>query len=229
MNVLWKEAEEAFDKNIQIEWKANNAPVKVLGHAKKFYCIGVGTDAAVFCHIQYPEYAFKVYAPEAVSKKEVEREVYRKIRKSIYFPECFGSGTNFIGLSRESGKTLHECLLEGIHIPGRVIEDVDHARAYIRTLGLNPRDIHHKNVLLKDGRAKLLDVSEYVKQGNDKRWEHLKQAYDQFYPMVDRRKVPLWVLGAIKKWYKRSGPSFSVDEFGKRMIQLLHKDKNNSF
>ena len=37
----------------------------------------------------------------------------------------------------------------------------------------------------KNGRAKIIDVSEYVQPGNDLRWEHLKKAYDQYYHLIE--------------------------------------------
>ena len=60
--------------------------------------------------------------------------------------------------------TLFDCVLQGIHIPEQVINDVEDAREYVRNKGLNPRDIHLKNILLQNGRAKILDVSEYISQ-----------------------------------------------------------------
>ena len=59
------------------------------------------------------------------------------------------------------------------------------AREYVRQKGLNPRDIHLKNIFLQNGRAKIIDVSEYVQPGNDLRWEYLKKAYDQYYHLIE--------------------------------------------
>ncbi|MCB8817474.1 RIO1 family regulatory kinase/ATPase domain-containing protein [Desulfosporosinus shakirovi] len=87
----------------------------------------------------------------------------------------YGRGFDFLVIRFEEGITLYDCLLKGIHIPKQVIEDVDNAINYVLGKGLNPRDIHLKNILLQEGKAKLLDVSEYMKPGNDKRWEYLKE------------------------------------------------------
>lgn len=83
-------------------------------------------------------------------------------------------------------------------MPEQVILDVEKAREFVRSKGLNPRDIHLKNVLMQDGRAKVLDVSEYVKEGDDKRWEHLVWAYHTFYSGISEVKVPSWILDTIK-------------------------------
>jgi hypothetical protein len=220
----WEQAEEAI-KRIQIEGKANNEPVTVSGYAEGLYCIGIGTDAAVFRYVPTPSYAFKVYAPQAISKKTVEQGVYRRLGSNRYFPRCYGAGDNFLVLSFESGTTLYDCLLQGIHIPRQVVDDVNDAQGFARDLGLNPRDIHLKNVLLQEGRAKLLDVSEYIQPGNDRRWEHLVRGYDEFYPLIDGKQIPLWILETVRKWYNRmDSASFTVDEFGKRIMQLFFKD-----
>jgi hypothetical protein len=226
MTSEWKQAEKALNQ-IQIESKANNEPVTVSGHAEGLHCIGIGTDAAVFSYIHAPKYAFKVYTPEALPKKNIEKGVYARIGASSYFPACYGAGENYLALSFETGITLYDCLLQGVPIPNQVISDVDDAREYVRSVGLNPRDIHLKNVLLQKGRAKLLDVSEYIKPGNDQRWEYLKRGYDEFYPLIEGKQIPAWILETIKKWYNRmDAASFTVEEFGKRMTHLFFKDSN---
>ncbi|WP_162927771.1 hypothetical protein [Bacillus sp. Y1] len=55
---------------------------------------------------------------------------------------------------------------------------------------MNPRDIHLKNILLQNGRAKVINVSEYMNKGNDHRWEDLKKAHDEFYPLIAGKAVP---------------------------------------
>ncbi|MFC4768086.1 serine/threonine protein kinase [Effusibacillus consociatus] len=217
----WNWAEGALNQ-IQVLAQEDNAPVIVLGSAEGLRCIGIGTDAAVFRHQELPEYAFKVYTAEAEAKKTVEEQVYSKLDESPYFPKCYGAGKNYLVLSYEPGVTLYDCLLQGIHIPRQAIDDVEEARKYVRSVGLNPRDIHLKNILLQDGRAKLLDVSEYVKPGNDRRWEHLLWGYEQFYPLIDGVKVSSWVLDTVKNWYKKMDTAtFAIEDFGKRISQLF--------
>lgn len=173
-------------------------------------------------HEAVPEYAYKVYTLEAVSKKETEAAVYNRIADSPYFARYYGSGSNFIVLSFESGLNLYDCLLQGIPVPPEVIQDVDQARNEIRSLGLNPRDIHLKNVLLQNGRAKVLDVSEFMKEGNDQRWDHLMWAYEHLYPFIEGKQVPSWMLETVKSWYSRvDNAGFAIEEFAKQTAQLL--------
>jgi hypothetical protein len=209
---------------ITVSSNPNNDPVTITGHADGLKCIGVGTDAAVFQHTFAPNFAFKLYAIEKVSKIKVEETVYQQLGHSPYFSTCFGATDRYLVLSYEEGPTLFDCLLQGIHIPKQVVIDVEDAREYVRKKGLNPRDIHLKNIILQNGRAKLLDVSEYIHPGNDYRWEHLKEAYDQYYHLVDGKSVPYWLIETIRKWYKQMNHSFSsYEEFMSFVLKLIKK------
>ena len=121
---------------------------------------------------------------------------------------------------------LFDCILEGIHIPEQVIHDVEEAREYARSKGLNPRDIHLKNILLQNGRAKIIDVSEYTRSGNDFRWEHLRKGYEQYYHLIDGKSVPFGLVETIRQWYNRRGKSSSsYEEITKPILKLLFKNR----
>ncbi len=207
-----KEAEQL--KDIRVAASPDNEPVTIIGIADGFRCIGVGTDAAVFQSLTRPEYAFKIYAEGKTDKLEAEAAVYAQIGEAPYFSRCFGKTDHILVLKYEAGPTLFDCLLQGIYVPEQAILDVEQAREFIRQIGLNPRDIHLKNIVLQDGRAKLIDVSEYIKPGNDFRWEHLKKAYTEYYSLIDGKPVPFWLLDTIRKWYHQwHRYSASFDEF----------------
>lgn len=213
MEQEWQMAAHAL-AGIKVMANPDNEPVTIEGVAEGLRCVGVGTDAAVFQPLSAPDYAFKLYAEGKKDKLQAEAEVYRKLGASPLFTACFGATDRFLVLKFEEGPTLFDCLLQGIHVPEQVIRDVEEARGYVRGKGLNPRDIHLKNILLQDGRAKLLDVSEYIKPGNDFRWEHLKKAYEEYYPVFDGKPVPFWLLDTIRKWYHHwTRYSASFDEF----------------
>lgn len=216
--------------NISISSNPNNEPVSIVGDSDHLKCVGIGTDAAVFQSIEVPAYAFKMYANDKIEKIHIEKKVYERLGDSPYFSSCFGDKDNYLVLSFEEGTTLYDCLLEGIPIPKQVIEDVDHAREYARQKGLNPRDIHLKNILLQNGRAKIIDVSEYVQPGNDLRWEHLKKGYDHYYPLIEGKKVPLQLIEKIRKRYNDRGkksPTFEafMDHTTRLLQRLGHKKK----
>jgi predicted Ser/Thr protein kinase len=207
---------------LKIQANRENEPVLVKNHPDGLQCIGVGTDAAVFRYIYAPSYAFKVFADDKKSKMDMEQQVYMHLGDTHYFPTCYGSGSNYLVLSFEKGITLYDCLLKGIHIPKQVIQDVEDARKFVYSKGLNPRDIHLKNILMHENRAKLLDVSEYRKPGNDMRWEYLKKGYEQYYHLIDGKAVPLWIVETVKRWYNQSKHSaFDFQEFVQKLVKLF--------
>ncbi|MDQ1002069.1 hypothetical protein QFZ28_002469 [Neobacillus niacini] len=199
---------------ISISSNPNNEPVSIHGSSDHLRCIGIGTDAAVFQSLENQAYAFKMYADDKIDKIQLEKKVYELLGDSPYFSTCFGFKDNYLVLNFEEGITLYDCLLQGIPIPKQIIKEVDHAREYARQKGLNPRDIHLKNVFLQNGRAKIIDVSEYVQPGNDLRWEHLKQAYDHYYHLIEGKPIPLRLMEMIRKRYnQRNHYSTLAEEF----------------
>ena len=204
---------------IEVTANGDNEFVTIKGTSDKLQCIGVGTDAAVFRFPDAPQYAFKVFSSDELEKIEIEKAVYSKLGHSAYFPACYGSELNFLVISFEEGITLYDCLLKGISIPKQVIHDVENARDYAVNRGLNPRDIHLKNILLHEGRGKLLDVSEYMKQGNDYRWEHLKEGYKEHYHLVDGKAVPRWIIEIVRKRYNQAKHcNFNFQDFFQELI-----------
>jgi len=221
MNEAWICADKDL-ANISIISNPNNEPVSIHGSSERLKCIGIGTDAAVFQSVEYPAYAFKIYANDKIDKIQIEKKVYELLGESPYFSTCFGAKDHYLVLSFEEGITLYDCVLQGIPIPRQIIQDVDDAREYARPKGLNPRDIHLKNVLLQNGRAKIIDVSEYVLPGDDLRWEHLKKAYEQYYPLIEGKPVPLKLVELVRKMYNQGNHAFApIEDFISNHYKLL--------
>lgn len=219
MEQEWKQAASALSE-ISVSANPNNEPVTISGIPAEMRCVGVGTDAAVFQSLRAPDVVFKVYAEEKKEKVETEAAVYKQLGESEFFPICYAAVDNYLVISFEEGITLFDCLLQGVRVPEQAIQDVEAARKFVREKGLNPRDIHLKNILLKDGRAKIIDVSEYVMPGNDFRWEHLKKAYEEYYSIIDGRPMPFWLLETIRKWYNQwNRYADSYDEFMKHVYR----------
>ncbi|MDQ0231848.1 serine/threonine protein kinase [Metabacillus malikii] len=203
---------EKLLSNIKVISNPNNKPVTILGGSEELRCIGVGTDAAVFQYVNEPEYAYKLFAEDKKWKIPLEAKVYEELKGSPFFSICYLATDSYLVLSYESGKTLYDCILDGTPIPAQVIDDVEAAISYARERNLNPRDIHLKNIFLENGRAKLIDVSEYVNEGNDYRWEHLKKAYDEFYELIKGKQVPQMMLDWIQSEYNERQYD-SMDQF----------------
>lgn len=146
--------------------------------------------------------------------------MYQVLEGSSYFSKCHAANDRYLVLSYETGMTLYDCILQGKRIPEQVIQDVEEAREYVREKNLNPRDIHLKNIFVQNGRAKVIDVSEYTQKGNDFRWEHLKKAYDEYYHLIEGKAVPAWLLEAVKRCYNKRN-STSIDEFMKNILNIV--------
>ncbi|WP_077324869.1 serine/threonine protein kinase [Virgibacillus siamensis] len=220
MENKWDIASDSLSQ-ITVFSNPDNKPVTIYGHAEELKCVGVGTDAAVFQHLYAPSYAFKVYAEDKVSKIETEKNIYDKLDGTSYFPACFAANDRYLVLSYEEGITLFDCLLQGVHVPEQVVKDVEDAREHVREKGLNPRDMHLKNIILQNGRAKIIDVSEYIHPGNDFRWEHLKKGYQTYYHLIDGYAIPFWLIETVRKWYNQHQKRFaSFDEFMRTVIRL---------
>ena len=112
----WDKAIDSLSK-IKVFSNPNNEPVTISGDADDLKCIGVGTDAAVFQSLSTSAYAFKIYAQDKVNKVKVEANVYHILGDSPFFSRCFASYDEYLVLSYEEGKTLFDCILQGIHIP----------------------------------------------------------------------------------------------------------------
>ncbi|ARK29583.1 serine/threonine protein kinase [Halalkalibacter krulwichiae] len=222
MSFLLENVDEKI-KQIQLFSRNNNQIVTVKKVPKGIKCIGMGTDAAVFQLLDAPQFAFKVFSQDKLKKLEREKQVYTLLGDSNYFPSYYSNGTNYLVLSFEEGLTLYECLLKGVRIPEQAIVDVERAREFARSKGLNPRDIHLKNILLQGGRAVVLDVSEYLNEGNDHRWEYLKEGYYEYYTLIAEKKVPYWVIETVRKWYNQSHPGrFQLHSFVQKVLKIVH-------
>jgi hypothetical protein len=209
-------------RQIRIRAHASNEAVTIEWLPPVLRLVGYGTDAVVVHHPKLPDHVFKVYAPETVALVDDEYHCYQQLAGSDFFPVCAGRGDFYLVLSYEPGPTLYECLVQGIPVEEQVIADVEAARRYARHIGLHPKDIHLKNVLVQDGRAKILDVSKYVLPGDDDPvWENLAEGYRRFYPLIQGRRIPVWVIERAKRIYKASPEQFSLDAFAARMLTVL--------
>ena len=188
---------------IRIRASASNEPIAIDHIPAPLRLLGRGTDAVAVQHPALPELAYKVYAPQTVGCLTDEYHAYSLLTGSPYFAACLGKGEFYLVLSYEPGPTLYDCLVEGIPIPERAMADVEAARTYARQVGLHPKDVHLKNVLLQGDRACILDVSKYVVPGDEDRvWDALAQGYRRVYPLLRGRRIPVWLIERVKRRYK---------------------------
>jgi hypothetical protein len=184
---------------IRIRAFASNEPILIEHVPAVFRVLGRGTDAIVVQHPDCPERAFKVYAPETVACLGDEYLAYRRLDGSTYFAGCLGKGSFYLVLTYEPGPTFYDCLVEGIPVPESAMADVEAARSYARQVGLHPKDVHLKNILLQGDRARILDVSKYITPGDDLVWDQLAQGYRRIYPLIRGRRIPVWLMELVKR------------------------------
>ena len=214
---------ESQIKQVQIISTNPKDPVLVRVHPANWRCIGVGNSAAAFQPKDYPQLTIKVYANEFVHIAGEEAAIYRQLGESSHFPCFFGAGANYICIGYRPGRSVYDCLAQGIFIPAQVVADVEAAIAYARGRGLNPSDIHSKNIIVHEGHGFLIDVSDYRRPGECQRWPNLRQAYYDYYLKLYHPgfTIPPWVLEIIRKWYRASESRLNLNDFAEWIIRMF--------
>lgn len=191
-------------KNIFIKSMAQYDPVIIKNIPKDWNLVGKGNFAGVFTHETLNGVVVKVYAKNREGIKE-EIEVYKKLDDHHSFSKLYDYGERHLVLKKLDGITLYQALKEGIFIPRSVIHDVDQAIIYAKQRGLNPTDIHGKNVIMKDGKGYIVDVSDFLKPYSCPKWSHFKKIYNfVYYPLFKRFRfaIPFWFLERVRKSYQ---------------------------
>ena len=132
-------------------------------------------------------------------------EVYKKLGNHESFSSLIDHRDNYLILKRIDGINLFDAVVNGIPIPESVIKDVDEGIAYTRSVGLNPFDIHGKNVVMSSGRGYIVDISDFYKQGKCRKWDDLKKAYYKIYlPFLYKYhpRIPYFIVNSIRKGYR---------------------------
>ena len=190
--------------NIQLSADSPFDPIQVKNDSNTWKTIGSGNYAGVFSHESHPKWVVKVYgrSPQELTK---EVEVYRKLGYHPSFSSLIDYGDNYLILKRIEGITLFDAVIKGIPIPESVIHDVDKGIKYAKDIGLNPYDVHGKNVVMSNGRGYIVDVSDFYKQDRCHKWEDLKKAYYKIYrPFLYKYHppIPFYVVDSVRKWYR---------------------------
>jgi hypothetical protein len=182
----------------------HNDPVTIDRVPTPWQKLGAGNYAAVFAHPDYLHQVVKIYAPGMPGFEE-EIEVYRRLGTHPAFSECLYAGKNFLVLKRLYGTTLYDSVHQGLSIPPQVIIDIDRALDDARARGLNPSDIHGRNVMMDRGRGFVVDVSDFLQQGTCLKWRDLKRAYYWLYrPIIQplKLRIPYPLLDVVRKSYR---------------------------
>ncbi|UVI29981.1 serine/threonine protein kinase [Paenibacillus spongiae] len=200
--------EQSLLPELVLESVHDGEPIIVRRYPEQWSKLGAGNYAGVFAHPLADDLVVKVYTPGRGGFED-EVEVYGRLGEHAAYSQCYDAnetgGFRYLILKRLRGKTLYQCILEGIPIPARAIEDVDEALDYARSRGLRPHDVHGKNIMINEGRGFVVDVSDFLKQDACTMWDDMKKAYKHLYlPYLSKRPVPIpeWIMDGVRKGYR---------------------------
>lgn len=181
-----------------------NKKNRLLGYNPSLQLVGTGRSAFVF-RIMSSNKAIKVFFPGSSYIAKEEAEVYQSLTSIRYFPSIYETGANYVVMDYIEGETLFDCMTNGRLITEVHIKEIDHALSLASNTGLNPSDIHLRNIFITpDDQVKLIDVARYRQKKNCKQWSNLKKAHRQFYQKrFFWKKVPSSFLNAIAFLYKK--------------------------
>jgi predicted Ser/Thr protein kinase len=181
-----------------------NGMTKLIKYDSSLNFIGEGRSAVVF-RIQSTDYALKVFFPKQEQTAIEEAKIYQQLQTISYFPTLYGSGNNYIVIDYIEGTTLFDCLRTGTKVTPEQIQEIDEALQSARECGLNPSDIHLKNIMIStSGEIKLIDVARFRQTKNCSQWDDIKLAYFTFYQRIYfPKRIPGSFLNMISNLYKK--------------------------
>ena len=158
-----------------------NKKNRLISYGDSLKLVGTGRSAFVF-RIKSSNKAIKVFFPEFTYIAKEEAEIYKTLQNIYYYPSVYDLGSNYIVMDYIEGLTLFECISQRKLITPDHIKEIDHALSLALAQGLNPSDIHLRNLFITStGEIKIIDVARFRQQKNCRQWHDLKKAYDQFY------------------------------------------------
>jgi predicted Ser/Thr protein kinase len=177
---------------------------KLVHSGDELKLIGTGRSAFVF-RIEESDKVIKVFYPQFVHVAKEETDIYQVLQGISYFPTVYNSGPNYIVMDFIEGATLFECLTKGKFVTSAHIKEIDYALSLAAERGLNPSDIHLRNILITPaGDIKMIDVARFRQKKDCTQWHDLKKAYRRHYlkPYFPK-KIPAPILNALAFLYKK--------------------------
>lgn len=197
-----------------ITFKMDKNNISILDKDPTLEFIGEGRSAIAF-KIQSTNKVLKVFFPNCTHIAKEEAEIYEILKGNPYYPTLYEAGDNFLLIDYIKGSTLFKCLSQGIPLTESTIKETDHALSLARQAGLNPSDIHLRNIILTpEGKVKLIDVARFRQTKDCRQWPDLKKAFFSYYSKAYfPKKIPVSVLNTIAYLYKKR--HFQVDVYRK--------------
>ncbi|MBS4178982.1 protein kinase family protein [Lederbergia citrea] len=191
---------EQLAKSVIIKYK--NKKPELVDYDKSLSLTGVGRSAFVF-KIKATNKVMKVSFPKHHYIAQEEADIYSSIQHIDYYPTLHEAGSNYIVIDYIEGYTFFECLTLGIRISEEEIKEVDNALYLARKEGLNPSDIHLRNIFKTfKGEIKMIDVARFRQTKACNQWGDLKGAYRFYTKPFFPKKIPACILNGIAAFYK---------------------------
>ncbi|OES45022.1 serine/threonine protein kinase [Domibacillus iocasae] len=186
-----------------VRFKRQGGHWRSIASNEKLIFAGEGRSAVVF-RIKGTDEALKVFYPDKVHIAKEEADIYRLLSGVPHFPTLHEAGGTYIVIDWVEGKTFFQCLEEGIEISTRHIQEADRGLSAARTRGLNPSDVHLRNIMITTaGSTMIIDVARFRQTKDCMNWEDIKTAHSTFYtkPFFPKRwpKRLLNMLGVLYK------------------------------
>ena len=188
--------------SVKITSKKNKP--KLLEYDPSLTLIGTGRSAYVF-RISHTNKAMKVFFPKYAHIAKEEAKIYKQLQSIHYYPALYETGSNYLVIDYIEGATLFECLTNGIVISDEVVREIDRAIQLARHEGLNPSDIHLRNLFLTgDKQVKIIDVARFRQTKDCIKWRDLKYAFYHYYKKrYFPKKISAFILNIIAVLYKK--------------------------
>ncbi|WP_438315531.1 protein kinase family protein [Sporosarcina sp. FA9] len=177
---------------------------RLISYDDSLKLVGTGRSAFVF-RIKSSNKAIKIFFPGFTYIAKEEAEIYKTLQNISYYPSIHDSGLNYIVMDYIEGLTLFECISYGKLITSAHINEIDYALSLALAQGLNPSDIHLRNIFItSNGEIKIIDVARFRQKKNCTQWHDLKKAYDKLYrKRFFPKKIAARHLNVIAFLYKK--------------------------
>ncbi|MGO4888203.1 protein kinase family protein [Anaerobacillus sp. MEB173] len=188
-----------------VKYSTVGSTIRLNEKGEKLDLIGKGRSAFVF-RIRGTTKVLKVFFPSYINIAKEEAEVYISLIDNPYFPVLYEYGPNYLVIDYIEGNTLFHCLLKGVTIKSYHIREIDHALQLARDNGLNPSDIHLRNIILTPaGSIKIIDVARFRQKKICSQWNDLKTVFYRYYKhQWFPKKVPAFLLNLAAFLYKKN-------------------------
>lgn len=194
------ETYQELAKSVVISDKKN----RLLRYDDALTLVGTGRSAFVF-RIEASSKAIKVFFPEFTYIAKEEADIYKALQDISYFPTIYDAGPNYIVMDYIEGRTLFECVNQGFPITPEHIDEIDLALSMALERGLNPSDIHLRNIFITaTNEIKLIDVARFRQTKDCTQWSDLKAVYSHYYTKrYFPKKIPATVMNTVAFFYKK--------------------------